>query len=115
MQKLTENIINFLIMSTKNKIENTVSINKFMGVVSEYETTDPLFTITYCYHSDWNRLMNVIKKIYETDEYYNQYILYNSSLISDGKIKITASIDKDYEQVLNFVKWHNKEQAQDSN
>ena len=32
------------------------------------------------YHSDWNWLMQVVEKIYQTNLYYDKYIDFNSSM-----------------------------------
>ena len=53
--------------------------------------------------------MQVVEKIYEMDLYYDKYIDYNSSMISSGKITLGTRIERVYEQVVEFIKWYNKQ------
>ena len=66
------------------------------------------------YDTDWNWLMEVVDKIYEMDLYYDRYIDYNSSMISDGKINLGTRINRVYEQVVEFIKWYNENSAKNN-
>lgn len=119
-----------------NKSETNRLIAEFMGVFDKilstrniYSWSDaPFFYTTedskekvmeniakYSkYHSDWNWLMEVVDKIYEMNLYYDRYIDYNSSMISDGKINLGTRINRVYEQVVEFIKWYNENSAKNN-
>ena len=66
------------------------------------------------FSKDWSWLMQVVDKIYEMDLYYDRYIDYNSSMISDGKINLGTRINRVYEQVVEFIKWYNENSAKNN-
>ena len=59
----------------------------------------------------WNWLMEVVEKIHTLDLYYNKYIEFNSSMFSDGKIELSTRKDLVYNQVVDFIKWHNEQKS----
>lgn len=59
------------------------------------------------FSTDWNWLMPVVEKIFNTDLYYKKYIDYNSSMFTDGEIKLTTQINTVYNQAADFIKWYN--------
>lgn len=67
------------------------------------------------YHSDWNWLMEVVKKIFQTDLYYDKYIDFNSSMIDSGKIELSTNIQNVYNQVVEFIKWYNEQNSAKNN
>ena len=75
---------------------------------------DLLFAEQLKFHKDWNWLMQVVDKIYEMNLYYDRYIDYNSSMISDGKINLGTRINRVYEQVVEFIKWYNENSAKNN-
>ena len=60
------------------------------------------------FHNDWNWLMLVAEKIYALDIYYNEYIDYNSSMFTSGKIELSTNIKHVYNACIEFVEWYNK-------
>ena len=99
-----------------NTIENNILIAEFLGwEIKSYSTpikdiVTPYGQITennLKFHNDWNWLMEAVEKIYNLDIYYDKYIEYNSSMFSDGKIELSTSINKVYEQVIEFITWYN--------
>ena len=110
-----------------NTTENNKIIAEFMGVdyntqiaiicsdlyEQGYRSTEiinnlePLIPYSF-YHSDWNWLMEVVDKIYETDLYYDKYIDFNRSMFSDGEIKLSTRIDLVYNQCIEFINWYNQ-------
>ena len=61
------------------------------------------------YHLDWNWLIEVVEKIYQTELYYNKYIDFNASMFTDGKIELSTKIDLVYNQCVEFIKWYNEQ------
>ena len=61
------------------------------------------------YDSDWNWLMPVVEKIYQTDLYYDKYINFNSSMFSTGKIELSTNIKEVYNQCVEFINWYNEQ------
>ena len=59
------------------------------------------------FHTDWNWLMGVVEKIYNTDIYHDTYIFYNSSMFSSGQIELTTKIEAVYNACIEFIKWYN--------
>ena len=116
MENITEN--NQLIaefMGVFDKILSTGNIHSWSDAPYYYTTEDTREKVIkniskYSkYSKDWNWLMQVVDKIYEMDLYYDRYIDYNSSMISDGKINLGTRINRVYEQVVEFIKWYNKQ------
>ena len=70
------------------------------------ENEEPLCLLLF--DSDWNWLIKAVEKIYQTDLYYDKYIDYNSYIFSSGEIKLSTNINRVYEQVIDFIKWHNE-------
>lgn len=60
------------------------------------------------FDSDWNWLMPVVKKIYSLDIYYSSYIIEKASQFHNGQIELTTNINSVYNQVIEFIKWYNK-------
>jgi hypothetical protein len=114
-----------------NTIENNKLIAEFMGLTI---TTDgiSLFDTDYKplknYHSDWNWIMDVVDKINNTkDEFDNSYTLTIGSgwvwvdphiggriYFSGNEIghKKEPMILKVYRGVVEFIKWYNKNKEQ---
>jgi hypothetical protein len=69
----------------------------------------------FYFDTDWNWLMEVVDKIYQTDLYYDKYIDFNSSMIDSGKIKLSTNIQNVYNQVVEFIKWYNEQQISAKN
>lgn len=85
------------------------------STIDDNEVPDDDLTINDLkFHSDWNWLMQVVDKIYEMNLYYDRYIDYNSSMISDGKINLGTRINRVYEQVVEFIKWYNENSAKNN-
>jgi len=61
------------------------------------------------YHTDWNWLMEIVEKIYQTDLYYDKYIDFNSSMFSSGKIELSTKISSVYNGCVEFIKWYNEQ------
>lgn len=95
----------------KNTTENNKLIAEFMpnwdGRFYHMPSAGKYTALQLKFHSDWNWLMPVVEKIYNTDLYYKKYIDYNSSMFTDGEIKLTTQINTVYDQVTEFIKWHN--------
>ena len=97
-----------------NTTENNKIIAEFLSVESSYHkghyicpngiATEPK---DMRFDSDWNWLMEVVDKIYETDLYYDKYIDYNSSMFSNGGITLGTRIDRVYNACIEFIKWYN--------
>lgn len=101
-----------------NTIENNKLIAEFMGVESYefrgytmfvFEEDNHRPHIDLHYHKDWNWLMEVVEKIESLDIYYNNYIDYNSSIVSSGKIELSTNINFVYNQIIDFIKWYNEQ------
>ena len=96
-------------------LPNNFELIKETETTIESEWCEILLEQDYCmiedlkFHSDWNWLIQVVDKIYEMDLYYDRYIDYNSSMISNGKINLGTRINRVYEQVVEFIKWYNEQ------
>lgn len=99
--------------------ENNKKLAEFLGwEVKHYSTpicdiVTPFGQLTETqlkFHNDWNWLMLVAEKIYSLDTYYDEYIDYNSSMFSSGKIELSTNIEAVYNACIEFVEWYNKEQ-----
>ena len=101
--------------------ETNKLIAEFMGLQLEQDQ-ERLFIsglgtklINETFNKDWNWLMGVVEKIYQTDLYYDKYIDFNSSMIDSGKIKLSTNIQNVYNQVVEFIKWYNEQQISAKN
>jgi hypothetical protein len=85
----------------KTTAENNLMICKFMGLVPEYELLDPLFNITYKYHTSWDWLMPVVEEI--------DHLEYESERLDaiDNAIKTRVIGDVHY-AVCKFIEWYNE-------
>jgi hypothetical protein len=94
----------------KTTAENNLMICKFMGLVPEYELLDPLFNITYKYHTSWDWLMPVVEKIYSMDGV--ELDTRDIETVIDRPISIKLE-DMHY-VVCEFIEWYNtrKEEGQ---
>ena len=100
-------------------IENNKIIAEFMGYIDngcseEGFLINPITNFDeeindLRYHLDWNWLMEVVEKIYQTELYYNKYIDFNASMFTDGKIEVSTKIDLVYNQCVEFIKWYNEQ------
>ena len=60
------------------------------------------------FHSDWNWLIPVVKKI-TSDDLYLKYKNETSNIVSEGGIYInTKFIINTFEDVVDFIKWYNE-------
>ena len=66
----------------------------------------------YQYDRDWNLLMEVVEKIYQTDLYYDKYINFNSSMFTTGKIELSTNIKEVYNQCVKFINFYNKQKEE---
>lgn len=99
-------------LSEKNKL-----IIDFMDIIPEYEYLDPLFNITYNYHSDWNTLMKVVEKIESLG--FEFFIVENRCRIANNTDKSTETIidfeitgrkiQATYKAAVEFIKWYNQQ------
>ena len=105
--------------------ENNKIIAEFMGLNNlkdskgdawDYMNTGKsiytLRTKNLHYESDWNWLMKVVEKIYQTDLYYDKYIDFNSSMFSNGKIELSTNIKEVYNQCVEFINFYNKQKEE---
>jgi len=86
--------------------ENNRIIQKFMN---HYENMGNKGLL---YNRDWNWLMEVVDKIYQTDLYYDKYIDFNSSMIDSGKIELSTNIRNVYNQCIEFINFYNKQKEE---
>ena len=60
------------------------------------------------YHKSWDWLIPVIDKITSDDMYY-KYVDYSSIMVDDGGVYInTKFINVTYNNVVDFINWHNQ-------
>ena len=101
------------------KVLPVYSDDKFLGRKNIYNTPfkkhlkNKAFTTTFSenelvFHKDWNWLMEVVEKIYQTNLYYDKYIDFNSSMFSSGKIELSTNKEAVYNDCLEFIKWYNE-------
>ena len=106
--------------------DNNILIANFIGMqktnIGWYDAEEILLKVEQDntfdilkFNTDWNWLMLVASKIFETDLYYSKYIDYNSSMFSEGKIELSTNITKVYEQCVDFIEWWNKEMKSKNN
>jgi hypothetical protein len=96
--------------------ENNKIIAEFMGakltkdlqIVYPIYEGDSSYVKNLKYHSDWNWLMEVVEKIYQTNLYYDKYIDYNSSMFTNGKIELSTNKESVYNQCIDFINFYNK-------
>lgn len=60
------------------------------------------------FHKNWNWIMIILQKIYETNLYYEEYISQNSSQFSNGKIELSTDKKEVVEQIWQFLQFYNK-------
>ena len=75
---------------------------------------DLLFAEQLKFHKDWNWLMEVVEKIYQTNLYYDKYIDFNSSMFSSGKIELSTNKESVYNACVEFIKWYNENSAKNN-
>ena len=104
----------------ENIAENNKLIAEFMGYEIQKDPTERFFgrykspigtwykEIDLAFHHDWNWLMKVVEKIYQTYSYYDKYIDYNSSQFTSGKIELSTKIESVFVDCLEFIKWYNQ-------
>lgn len=107
-------------MITYNEmIEGNLLIAQFMdeGIARQIKlksvkplTTAEVFVRTRKYHEDWNKLMNVLKKIFETIGYKSvdectEEEWYAS--IGVTRLTITSELETVYNAVVRYIKWYN--------
>lgn len=105
-----------------NTTEKNKLIAEFMGwkstnILNEYyndseeswQKVGVLNINTFCYHSDWNWLMEVVEKIESLDIYYDKYIDHNSSMFTSGKIELSTKIEAVYNACVTFIEWYNEQ------
>lgn len=61
------------------------------------------------YNADWNWLMPVVEKIYQTNLYYDKYIDFNSSMFDSGGIELSTNINQVYNDCVKFINFYNKQ------
>ena len=93
-----------LILEQEIQIES----NNGWGLVHQ----DCVFVRDLIFHSDWNWLMEVVEKIYQTDLYYDKYINFNSSMFTTGKIELSTNIKEVYNQCVEFINFYNKQKEE---
>ncbi len=59
------------------------------------------------FHSSWDWLMPVIRKVYDSDSYYEYKRESSNMLVADG-IVLTTNINQAYEETVIFLKWERK-------
>lgn len=101
-----------------NTTENNKLILDFRGLIPEYETTNPLFNITYCYHSNWDLLMQVVEKIESLHESNNVLIGTNITYVQiHNKVRneqetfkgvADTKIEAVYNACVTFINWYNE-------
>lgn len=99
----------------ENIVENNRLIAEFMGFEKGFgtmynnckigEERECFFLEDFKYHSDWNWLMPVVKKIYFLDIYYEYANQLN--MFSNG-VELSININRVYEQVIDFITWYNQ-------
>lgn len=87
-------------MEKNNKI-----IAEFMGC----ENPQAWELIPSPYECDWNWLMEVVEKIYQTNLYYDKYIDSNSSMFTNGKIELSTNKEFVYNDCIEFINFYNKD------
>lgn len=101
-----------------NTTDNNKLIAEFLGYEPNSNGVYPIVCInegkgwhleTMKYHTDWNWLMEVVEKIESLDIYYDEYIDYNSSMVSSGKIELSTKIEAVYNACVEFIKYYNDE------
>lgn len=83
---------------------------EMFGVIESIDQDDQHFYTTRVlkFNDSWDWLIPAIKSIYTLEKYYD-YVQENSSMISDGQIRINPfSIDKTHYNVVEFIKWYNE-------
>ena len=93
-----------LILEQEIQIES----NNGWGLVHQ----DCVFVRDLIFHSDWNWLMKVVEKIYQTDLYYDKYIDFNSSMFSNGKIELSTNKESVYNDCIDFINFYNKQKEE---
>ena len=66
----------------------------------------------YQYDRDWNLLMEVVEKIYQTNLYYDKYIDFNSSMFDSGRIELSTNINQVYNDCVKFINFYNKQKKE---
>jgi hypothetical protein len=82
-------------------MEDNKLIEEFMGVGKHYEAQSS--NMFNQYHTDWNRLMPVVKKCYQ--EHKSRHIVYDVYIIAE--VVMTCNIDEVYQVVVEFIKNYN--------
>lgn len=85
---------------------------KDAGLINSPNIEDINKFLNFNYHSDWNWLMSVVDKIYQTNLYYGKYIDFNSSMFTTGKIELSTSIEDVYNQCVEFINFYNKQKEE---
>lgn len=98
--------------------ENNKLIAEFMGMISHHQDSSVLLKTTEYgndvvlvraldYNSEWNSLMPVYKKCYDTP-YYGRSSRMFGELFRDGDGKLFTDITLLYNAVVEFIKWFNE-------
>lgn len=95
-----------------NTTENNKIIAEFMGY-EWFEVNKPYIAVknvngSVHFRTDWNDLMEVVEKIYSLNIYYDEYIFFNSSMFSSGKIELSTNKEAVYNACVEFIQWYNE-------
>lgn len=91
----------------------TISLKEFENNPSSYNINEFSISEYQRYHLEWNWLIPVVQKIYETKEYYT-YVQETSGLLSETyhlteEIMAILKVDVIYEKVTDFISWYNSQ------
>jgi hypothetical protein len=64
------------------------------------------------FDEDWNLLMEVVGKIYQTNLYYDKYINSNSSMFTTGKLELSTNKESVYNDCVDFINFYNKQKEE---
>ena len=81
------------------------------GLISSTNAEDLYRFLRYNYNTDWNRLMQVVEKIFSLDDYYHfkQTLGQFDTSIRDR----FPNKEGVYNQCIEFIKWYNENSAKE--